>query len=558
MNGRRRPSLAASTHFERHREVAGVLAEEGLFWLIDEAGLARFAPKWRRKSADAAKTEQHIRHALERLGVTFIKAGQALSTRTDVIPPELAAELSKLQDEVTSTPFDVMRAVLESELEMPLSEAFDSFRAEPIGTASIGQVYRAVLPDGTPVAVKIQRPGVMELAEVDLDILMRAARTAQGGLPDVARHDLAGLAGEFADALWGEFDYGLEARNTERLRQAFEGVDTVVIPRVYWAHTTSRVLTTELLDGVRMNRLEELEAAGLDRAALALNGINAYLYMIFDVGVFHADPHPGNFIALEGNRVGFTDFGRVGSMSLESRERFIDLLHAVVNRDPESATEALLMMATAPDIDESMLQRDVARLIGKYHGRDLEHINTADLFGDALALFRDNRLGVPNDFAVMLATLVVLEGVGKMLDPAFDFASAVTPFAERAMKDRLKPAELLDRFGQDLRRGIRTMERMPVALDRIMRRAARGEFRLEVAPREYESLIEQISELVNRLAFAIIVAALIMGATTLLSTTGVPRWLSFVGQVGLVAALLVSFWFFGSIFVARVRSSRRR
>lgn len=551
---------APSRHLDRYREVAAVLAEEGFELLVDETGLSRLVPKRRRKRRhpDEITFEQHVRHTIERLGVTFIKGGQALSTRTDIISPAMASELAKLQDEVTSEPYETMRAVIESELEMPIEEAFATFDRVPIGAASIGQVYRASLADGTAVAVKVQRPGVSELAEVDLDIAMTFARRAQGRFSEISDVDLVGLAGEFSDALKGEFDYVREAHNTERLCRAFKDDDTVVVPRVYWTHTTTRVLTTDLLEGVSMNHVEELDAAGFDRAVLALNGINAYLRMIFEVGFFHADPHPGNFIALPGNRVGFTDFGRVGTMAPDSRERFIDLLRAVVDRDEESAANTLLDLASSPDIDEAGLQKDVGRLIDKYHGRELGRIDAGDLFGDALVLLRRHHLGMPNDFAVMLATLAVLEGVGLMLDPRFDFTSAVAPFVERAMRARLRPSELADRVGQDLRRSIRMVERFPSTLDRILRRAARGEFRLEIVPREYDSLLDRVTELVDRLAFTIVVAALIIGATTLLSATSVPPWLSAVGRIGLVAALIVSIWLFVSMIAAHYRAGRRR
>lgn len=535
-----------------------MLTEEGLAGLVEVTGLSRLVPKVRRVSDSAGMSpEQHVRRALERLGVTFIKGGQALSTRTDLIPPALAAELGKLQDEVAAEPFETMRAVIEAELEMPIDEAFAAIDPEPLGAASIGQVYRATLPGGTPVAVKVQRPGVVQRAEVDLDIAMTLVRFAQGRVPESAGFDLVGLANEFADALRSEFDYVREATNAEKLRRAFRGDGAAVFPRVFWTHTTPRVLTLELLEGVRMNRPAELDAAGYDRSALALNGINAYLGMIFEVGMFHADPHPGNFIAMPGNRVGFTDFGRVGVLSNESRERFVELLRAILDRDAEAAAETFLDLASSSEVDEEALQRDCARLIDKYHGRLLGSIDITDLVSELLTLFRRHHLGIPNDFAMMLATLAVLEGVGTMLDPGFDFTAAATPFVERAVRERYRPGEVVDRIGRDMRRGLRTLERMPTMLDRILRRAARGEFRLEIAPRDYEAPLAQITELVNRLAFAIVVAALIIGTTTLLQNVDIPRWVIVIGEVGLAAALAVSFWLFWSIISAHRRARRK-
>ncbi len=556
----RRVGPVPTKHLDRYRHIAGVLADEGLHAVVDVTGLRSLAPKRRSAAlrADRLSVEQHVRRAIEKLGVTFIKVGQAVSTRTDVIPPRLADELRKLQDEVTPEPFATVKDVVECELEQPLEVAFASFDPEPIAAASIGQVHRATLPDGTAVAVKVQRPGVREQVDVDLEIALAQSRWAADHAEMLRDIDVVGLAEEFADAVKGELDYVREARNAERLWRAFKDDEGVVFPRVHWSHTTSRVLTLDLIDGVRMNRMAELDAAGFDRAVLANRGIECYMRQIFEMGFFHADPHPGNYLALEGNRVAFTDFGRVGSLSDESRERFTDLLWAAVNRDPELATDTFLAMASNQRIDEAALQREVTRLIGKYHGRELGLINPAELFGEVLGLIRDHRLGVSSDFALAIATLGLLEGVGTMLDPEFDFASVAAPVTERIIRERSHPEELLQRFVRGWRRSGRVLESMPGAVDRLMRRLSRGDLRVSVAPRDYEDLVESLHELVNRLAFAIIVAALVIGFSTLIGAKIAPVWMRTVGEVGMFFAFGVSLWFFGSIIWTHYRGRRTR
>jgi ubiquinone biosynthesis protein len=276
------------------------------------------------------------------------------------------------------------------------------------------------------------------------------------------------------------------------------------------------------------------------------------------VGVFHADPHPGNFIALPGNRVGFTDFGRVSTISVESRERLIDLFYAGLRRDEEAGADALLALASNPDVDEVALQRDVARLISQFTNRALCDIDIGDLLTGIITLFRTHRLGMPRDFALMLATMVMLEGMGTTLDPGFDFSKVVAPFVESAIAGRTNLGHLTERLERDMRRGVRMFERMPSQVDRILRRIARGDIRMEVAPRDYETLLERIAELVNRLAFAIVVAASIVGATTLLGIETVPKWMHTFGAIGLVGSVLVSVWFFGSIFSAHYQAKRKR
>jgi len=556
---RRGPALPAK-HLERYRQIAEVLADEGLGALISTVGLGHLVT--RRSSArggpDTLSTEQHVRRAIERLGVTFIKLGQAMSTRTDIVSPALAAELRKLQDEVTPEPFETMRAVVEAELEHPIEEAFASFEPEPMAAASIGQVYRAEMLDGTPVAVKIQRPGVRAQVELDLDIALAQASWVSKHVFETSDIDVMSIANELADAVRAELDYVNEARNAERLWRAFKDDPTVVFPRVYWDRTTSRVLTLERLEGVRMNRPDVLRESGFDLALLASRGITAYLRQLFELGFFQADPHPGNFLALPENRVGFTDFGRAGAMTEDSRERFADLLWAAVDCDYELAADTFLALASAPDIDEAGLQREVTRLIGKYHGRELGLINPSELLGEVLGLFRDFRLGVSSDFALAIATLGLLQGVGTALDPEFDFVKVARPFFEQVMRQRHRPEQVLDRLVRVWRRSGRLVETLPSTIDRTLRRVSKGEIRVAVVPRDFQGPLDQLAEMVNRLAFAVVVAALIIGASTLLSSSGVPGWLTAIGQAGLVLAFGVTIWFLWSIISAHWRRRRRR
>jgi len=545
-------------HLARYQHIAAVLADEGLNAVIDATGLRRVAPSRlrRRGGRDGLTPEEHVRSALQRMGPTFIKLGQAVSTRTDIIPPRLAAELRKLQDEVPPEPFETVRAMVETELEMSIDEAFAIFEPEPYASASLGQVHWGTLHDGTDVAVKVQRPDARRQVEVDIDIALTQARFVQERTDVFGEIDIVGIAEEFAEAIRDELDYTLEASNAERLWRAFRNDETVAFPKIYWDCTTTRVLTMERLLGVRMNRLDLLDEAGANRKELARRGITCYLHQMFDLGFFHADAHPGNFLALPDGRVGFTDFGRVGRLTEESQDNFIDLVWAAVNRDIELATDTLIAASDNPRIDEIAMRREVGRLIGKYHGRELGRIRFGELFGETMGLIRDYELNVPGDFALVLSTLVVLEGVGTALDPTFDFAATAKPFADEYVRKRLRPDALLERAGRSLRHSLRLLESLPDSVERLMRRASRGEMRLSVRPTGYHDLIDELHELVNRLAFAIVVSALVVGFSTLLSVTGEVGWVRVVGQIGLVAAFAVSFWFFGSIIWARYRGHK--
>lgn len=547
-------------HLNRYRQIVGVLADEGLHATIATLGMSRFAPtriRTRPAQEDHLTAEQHVRRAIERMGPTFIKAGQAVSTRTDIISPALAAELRKLQDEVPPEPFEAVRTVLETELEAPLEEVFESFDMEPAAAASIGQVHWAVLHDGTEVAVKVQRPDVRHQVEIDIDIALTQARWVAEHTEVFGEIDVVSMAEEFAEAVRDELDYTKEASNAERLWRAFRDDETVAFPQVHWEYTTSRVLTLERLVGLRMNRMSELDAAGMDRPELARRGIRCYLKQMFELGFFHADAHPGNFLALPDGRVGFTDFGRVGRITDASRDRFIDLVWAAVNKDPQLATDTLVAVSDNAEIDEVALRREVGRLIGKYHGRELGRIAFGELLTETLGLIRNYALDVPSDFALLLGTLVVLEGVGTMLDPTFDFASVAKPFADKVVADRMRPEVVFQRMGNSWRHTLRVLEQLPDATERLMRRASRGEIKVSVRLTGYDDLVSQLHELVNRLAFALVVAALVIGFSSLLSATGAIGWVRTVGQVGLIAAFVVSFWFFGSIILAHYRGKHK-
>lgn len=556
-----RKDLGPRQHLERHREIIGVLAEEGLHATIDALKLRRFGriprPGHSGDGSHPVEVEERVRRTLERLGPMFIKSGQAISTRIDVITPAMAESLRKLQDEVTPEPFEAIRGVIEDELGAPIDDLFLDFDETPAAAASIGQVHFARMPCGTEVAVKVQRPGVRAKVAIDLDIVLSQVKWLSRHTDIFRDMDALSIAEEFTSALLEELDYIREASNAESLWRAFRDDDTVAFPRVHWSRTASRVLTLDRLDGIRMNRLSQLDAAGVDRVLLAERGIQCYLKQMLELGYYHADAHPGNYFALPDGRVGFTDFGRMGRVSEESRTRFIDLVWAAVNKDHRLATDTFLAVSRNPAADEIAVGREVARLINKYHGVKLERINFGELSAEALGLIRNHSLGVPSDFAMVLSTFVVLEGVGRMLDPSFDFAKVAKPHVDRIVKERSSPEALAARGVKAFTHALRVLEQLPDSTDRMLRRLSQGEVKVSIRVSDYENLIIRLQELANRLAFAIVIAALVIGFSSLLQVPDAPVWIRVVGQAGLIAAFGVSIWFFGSIIYAHFRGKGR-
>ncbi|HET6352322.1 MAG TPA: AarF/ABC1/UbiB kinase family protein [Coriobacteriia bacterium] len=534
-----------------------MLVDEGLDNALDVTGLRRFAPVSGRIGRSRGEPElvpERLRHTIERLGPAFVKIGQAASTRSDIIPDNFIAELRKLQDQVAPIDFEQVASVIEAEFGEPVDDIFTTFDRKPLASASLGQVHSATLKDGTEVAVKVQRPNVEEVVTVDLDILLTQARfvAQHGELGE--RYDVVDIVNEFATAVRGELDYLAEAHAGERLRKLFVNAEEIVIPEIYWDYTTRRVLTTELIHGVPMNRADLLDAAGYSRADLAKRGIFAYLRQIFEFGFFHADPHPGNLFALEDGRVAFTDFGRCGTISQVGRDQLADLFIAIIDNDPGMAVDTLVSAAGSPgEIDVNDLEREVSRLIAKYYNKSLAEVEVGHLIAEVLNLVRDHHLAMPSELAILLTTLVVLEGLGCQLDPDFDFVAVTTPFARGIIDQRLRPDSVARTVTQSLRRFSKLAVELPESFMRFMRRAGTGEFRIAVHPTNFEPIMSRLEEAVNRLSFALVVAAFVVGLSLLLQHTPLPIWFIWIARFAWAAALGVGSWFFISAWIARVR-----
>ncbi|MFV2062890.1 MAG: ABC1 kinase family protein [Chloroflexota bacterium] len=545
----------------RYQEIAGILWDERLYELLTPGGFDRlFAgpqPGGRPSAAESDPVEVRVRRALERLGPAFIKVGQLAATRRDLISPALVAQLEKLQDDVPAVPFSAIAERIGDELGAPPHEIFASFDEEPLAAASIGQVHRATLSDGRKVVVKVQRPGVTEQMAVDLDIMERQSQTAGKHLALARDLDVPGVAARFIDALRSELDYLHEARNMEMFRDAFDSDDQVAIPWVDWQHTTSSVLTMEELDGIPGTRLDEMDAAGVDRKRLVELGMSAYFKQIFVIGAFHADPHPGNLFAMSDGRVGFIDFGRVSNIGERDRERAMDLVSALVDADEVRTTEVLIETTRAgPNVDRAALQRDVADLLDAYLATGSKSIGLDGVFERMFGLIRGYGLRMPDELAMLFMTMGTLEGVSSTLDPSFSFAASAQPLVEKLLPHRWGQQRLERALRRAGPRYFRLAEDLPFLLDGALRRASSGEFRLAVRPVETDELTGELESIASRVSFAMILSALILGTALLLSRSEriSEEVLLIFDAVGVLAIIAVA-WFLVSAF--RRRSKRR-
>jgi ubiquinone biosynthesis protein len=555
----------------RYREIARVLWEERVLNLmkgseleshapspVDQDGHATGAP------AEGVQVRERdlpravrIRHAFERLGPAFVKMGQLLATRRDLVPPDLAAELAKLQDDVPTLPWDEMRPRIEAELGAPVEELFATFDQTPLAAASIGQVYKATLADGTIVAVKVQRPGVTETMEVDLEILVEQARRLEAHTQWGRDFDVGALATEFADVLRSELDYTHEGRALDRFRAAFTDTPEVSFPGVYWDHTTSRVLTMDFIDGVPATKLETGDVPGVDRAAVVETGVSCYMRQIFEMGYYHADPHAGNIFALGDGRIAFVDFGRVALISERNRDATFDMLLAVFNDDPASATEAVLAMTgMPPHVDVATMEMELGALLASYRRAQATGGGLQDLMQKLLTLMREHRLHLPTELTVLLTTLGMVDGTARQIDPDFKLVDSVRPMARKLIPQQFGPEKLLKQAMSSGRAYTRFFEHLPLQMTRVLRRAGEGEFRVSIRPTEFKPIMDRLEAAFTRLAYALIIAALIIGFSFLVSRPD----LSHAERVGYRIVLFVTLasvaWFL--ISLARIELRKRR
>jgi ubiquinone biosynthesis protein len=439
---RGRPSRVADAARARRRrllEIAATIARHSLGYVAALLRLDRVVPFHRGMLGHARRERpytraEHVRLALEELGAGATKLGQILSTRGDLLPPAYQAEFSKLQDAAPPEPFIAIRAVLTMELERPLDEVFSLFDPVPIAAASIGQAHAATLRDGADVVVKVRRPGVVQQIELDLAILEHVVTVASRHLAAARRQDLAGLVREFSHSLHTELDYLHEAAHAERFAHNFAGDTRVRIPRIYREETTARVVTLERLRGLKIDDVDGLDAAGVDRRALARRAADILLTMIFEHGFFHADPHPGNLFVEADGRIGIIDFGMVGTVDPATQSGLAAVLVSLAMHDSGSLADALCTLGvTTGPLDPSGLRRDLDRLLNDQLSRPLGELALGPLLHEVLAVARRHRLRLPATLALLAKTLAMCEGITAQVDPSFQMTTILAPYVQRLM-----------------------------------------------------------------------------------------------------------------------------
>jgi ubiquinone biosynthesis protein len=523
------PQLARNAN--RLREIVTVLARYGLADWISRLGF-NFAKGLIRNAQGQGLArlshETRIRLVLTELGTTFMKLGQMLSTRPDLIGPALARELEQLQANAPADPPDVVHHTLETELGKPVKELFLEFDDKPLASASIGQVHRARLPDGRAVVVKVQHPGIESRIRTDLEILLSLAELAEEHLPEVRQYQPRATAAEFQRTLLRELDFGREARHLEQFAANFASDPTVRFPAPHLALSTDRVLCMDMLEGVYLSETARLVEMGCDLNEVARRGATIFLEMIFRDGFYHADPHPGNLLLMSDGVLGMLDAGMIGRLDDRLREDIEDILMAIVGRNGDQLTAIITRVGSIPPgLDRAGLSDDVTEFLLYYGTRPLDQFDLGGALTEMTEIIRRYHILLPTGVALLLKVLVMLEGTSRLLNPQFNLIELMRPYQQKLMWRRLAPDRHLKKFWRVYQEWESLGAVLPQGLRDVLQQVQGGKFNIHL---EHKGLEPSV----NRLVFGLLTSALFLGSALLWASGQPPLFngVSVVGPVG--------------------------
>lgn len=549
-------------HLNRYRQILAVLFKYGFGDLIEtlkieqyiEIGLQMISRK-RRERLEKLSRAERIRMALEELGPTYIKLGQVLSTRPDLVSVDFVNEFAKLQDEVPAVSYEAIEQTIEKEFNRPLDVVFKEFNREPLASASIGQVHLAHLHNGDEVAVKIQRPGIEQIVEVDLEIMLHLATLAEKHVEELSFHRPIKIVEEFAKSIEREMDYKFEASSMERISGQFLDDSHIYVPKVYRDFSTQRVLTAEYIEGIKVSDIENLCKKGYDCPLITERGAKALLKQIFTFGFFHADPHPGNIFVLPGNVICLLDFGMMGAVDRSTREIFVTLVDALIRRDEQRTVQVLMKLAEYEDEPDAVqLEKDVADFLSRHLYRPLKEIQMAKLLQHLLELATKHRMRIPPDIFLMLKALAQVESVASSLDPNFDMIQKAAPFIKQIKLARLAPSRLADDALRLVEQSYEFLTDFPKDLLHLSRSLRQKKLSFNLILKDMDKMLSTHDQISNRISFAIIIAALIIGSALIVISNMPPLFygISVIGLAGFLTAGFLGIW----LLVAIIKKGR--
>ncbi len=553
------------SRIRRYAQIVDILGKYGFGIGLEKVfpGRARFRLPTPGGPPETSTVYERARLAIEELGPTFVKFGQIMSTRTEMLPPEMIHELKKLQDHVKPIPFSEAKAVILQTCPN-LDELFSGIDEMPIASASIGQVHRAVLKDGTSVALKVQRPGIREVIETDLSILHSMAERIDAIYPEARVYNPVGMVQDFAQQIRKELDFLRDARNADRLSRNFRDVPGVRFPKIYWEHTSAHLLVMEFIEGVRIDDPEAIKGLGVDPHAVGVKGFHAYLKMIFEDGFYHGDPHPGNlFVTKEGDVV-FLDFGIVGVLRPEKRQVFTSLLFALVTEDVDLMLKALEGFGIViRETDREALRDDLYIMLNDFGGagdagEEVQQLNFGLMVTELTDTMRRYRLMVPMNLMLLLKVFVMVLDIGVRLDPKFNLGKEVTPYLTKLADSDTISAAYLKRASNSMVEGVDALFDLPRNVNLMLKRLSTGTVRLEVVDTDLQKLQMALDRASDKVMIGLVVAALVVGSSLVLipSAIRVPNEVSWLAIFGYTAALLVGFYAIYHVIFLKFRLER--
>lgn len=510
--------------------------------LVERLGLGRYL-RWGRRLFSRKKKgqvphvplnrAQRIRRVLEELGPTFVKFGQVISTRPDLVPPDIIAELSKLQEAVP--PFDnaEARRRIKSELGCEVDDLFKEFGDQPLAAGSLGQVYKAKTKSGTAVAVKIRRPGVVQRIERDLSLMMQLAILIDRHIHEARVFDPVGLVSHFSRTIRRELSYQREANSMGEFARLFKNDATLYVPAVHEELSTDSILTMEFIVADSLSEYmakansEAKDQLKAQPEEVALNGSRIFMKMAFGLGIFHGDPHPGNIRIKEDGTICLLDYGMVGFLDEEIRDQLADLFYAVSKQDYKTVVNLLQVIGEPTgELDIALLKMDVRDFIDSYYGVSLEKLRVGPMLNDLISILATHQLRCPGDLMLLIRAFVTLEGMGRWLDPDFNMAGELAPFVTEIIKERYNPARLAQNFMSETGRFMRVAHKMPYNLATTLEKLSEDELKLKLEHREMDHLIQEVDRASNRLAIGMVMSALILASALLIRSGGELAWVS--------------------------------
>lgn len=542
----------------RYQEIVNTFLKNGFSHILFRLGITerRAAAKMKNEPQDMnlQNIGQKLNRTLQELGPTFIKLGQIASTRRDLVPIEIIRELEKLQDHAEPFPFEEVQQIIEKELGKPLDELFESFNDKPLATASIGQVHTAFLYSGQKVAVKVQRPDIRQTVDTDLSILKEIATMIENNTDWGKLYGVRAIINEFADSLLCELDYGTEGRNAERISRQAKNDSSVYIPEIHWDFSSKKVLTMEMIEGIKSNHIDELDEQGYDRELLARKLVHAMFSQVLDHGFFHGDPHPGNIYIMPGNVISFIDFGMIGFMDDHLKLQFAKLIMELERGSTKGIIKVLDAMGILHDeTDTKSLQKDLGLLKTKYYDVPLQNMSLGDIFVELFGIAYRHQIKIPSEITVLGKTILTLEGLISKLDPTLSIMEGVEPFGKKLIREYYSPTSLLKSAWESVSENAEILANIPRDFKDISTAAKKGKLKLDINLRQTSFILRRMDIISNRLAFSVILLAFSILMTGLIIGSAIAGENNMllnlpVIEVGAIVAFLMFVFLLFSIF----------